>query len=110
MNKESGRPPRDRFDMLVQALFVGAVKDGQFNTVHSLLGAGADPRNSLAVCEAAGRGHLEILRLLRHAGADLRRDNNSALSAASYNGHADVVREMLDAGCDYSVHNHGPLR
>jgi ankyrin repeat protein len=103
-------PPEDRTDRLVRTLFLAAVRDGHYNTVLALLDEGADPRQELALYEAASRGHLHVARLLMRAGADPCRDNDSALTAAAAGGHTQIVRDLLAAGCDPSVHDHGPLR
>jgi hypothetical protein len=34
----------ERLKELIHALFIGAVRDGNFHTVHALLGQGADPQ------------------------------------------------------------------
>lgn len=104
------RPGLDRFESLLYSLFLGAVQDGNYNTVRGLLRQGVDPRDPFAVCEAASRGHLRILQLLFGAGADLRCHNDMALCLAAGNGHTEIVCELLAAGCDPSVHDHQPLR
>jgi cytohesin len=52
---------------------------------------------------AAYRGHIEIVRALIDAGADVNkvRDNGmTPLFAAAYKGHGDIVRALIDAGAD----------
>eukprot|EP00439_Symbiodinium_sp_Y106_P023600 s2265_g2.t2 len=60
---------------------------------------------------ASPNGHVEIVRLLLHAGADSNLANSlgaTALTAASRTGHAEVVQLLLEANADKDLaHNDG---
>jgi len=101
----------DRLESLLNKLFIGAVRDGNYHTVGVLLTEGIDISGGLAFREAAAYGHAEILRLFLYASPrGLRPYLESALCAAAPGGHTDAVRVLLEAGADASVHQHGPLR
>jgi cytohesin len=80
-----------------------AVRDGRYEAVELLLGAGADPNLCLTyppVVAAAEHGRTEILRALIGAGSRLdSRDHrgDTALVAAARNGYAEVLQLLLDA-------------
>ena len=67
--------------------------------------------NRLALLGAAAAGHLDIVEMLVHAGADLEaRDSNrqTALMRAVNNNHPEVVTFLLTAGAKRdAVDTHG---
>ena len=72
---------------------------------------GTQSIKNLALLNASGRGHLDVVRLLLENGADVNAadiSGNTALMRASENGHTDVVRLLLEKGVDVNaVYNHG---
>eukprot|EP00756_Hemistasia_phaeocysticola_P058964 Hpha_TRINITY_DN35651_c0_g1::TRINITY_DN35651_c0_g1_i1::g.68510::m.68510 len=57
---------------------------------------------------ASSRGHLEVCKLLRTAGADVEARNaygDAALHCAAAGGHKEVVEWLLDNGADPAVEN-----
>ena len=86
-----------------------AARQGDVPAVRALLEAGADPNVArgdglTALHIAAGRGNLDIVRLLM--GAEARVDATTRLGAytplhlASQGGHLAVAEELLDGGAD----------
>jgi ankyrin repeat protein len=62
-----------------------------------------------ALNEAASGGHLETVKFLRSAGADMdvSEPERNPLFAAILGGHLDVVKFLLDQGIDYKVRYSG---
>ena len=57
---------------------------------------------------AAGRGHIEIVKLLLENGADVNsrtKDGDTALIVASKAGHTNVVKLLLERGADVNAKN-----
>jgi ankyrin repeat protein len=56
------------------------------------------------IVDAAEQGHIEVVKLLLSAGADINQTGgifgSSALFAASRNGHKEIVCQLLSAGAD----------
>jgi ankyrin repeat protein len=107
---------------LMQQLY-DAVVEGDGVAVSRLLAAGADPNawvpgrtaswemvQSTALCEAAGRGRLEVARLLLEAGADPSRAADTGctpLFIAASGGQLEVLRLLLVRGAAMdAVHRH----
>ena len=66
-------------------------------------GTGADPHPPPVYLAAMG-GHLEVVRLLLEAGADLNlQDEATALTPAAFNGQLEVVQLLLKAGADQNA-------
>ncbi|CAK9115057.1 unnamed protein product [Durusdinium trenchii] len=91
-----------------QALHL-ACENNQVIEVTSLLQKPQNPNGTGADIDrppmflAAERGHLEVVRLLLEAGADLNaatQCGHTVLMFAAQNGHPDVVRVLLEAGAD----------
>ena len=85
--------------------FVQAAAAGNLEGVEAMIEDGAwvdarDLTSTTALTAAASQGHVEIVRVLLQAGADVDvvglRD--TALAAAADSGHVDVVRTLLNAG------------
>jgi ankyrin repeat protein len=60
--------------------------------------------------QASENGHVDVVRDLLAAGANVHVRDDDALFWASYNGHVDVVRELLAAGANVHVHDDDALR
>jgi ankyrin repeat protein len=93
---------------------ISAVRNGHTEVVALLLEWGAKASTTSAakawgtefhadaLALAAEGGHLDIVRLLIKARADVKKSRMfgvSALNAAAMGGHAEVIRELLSAGC-----------
>lgn len=79
------------------------------NIASALLDAGADTW-AVGLFEAAENGHLEIVKLLVGAGADIHQMRDFSLRWAARNGHLEVVRFLLEAGADVNAKNGTALR
>ena len=72
----------------------------------SLVNQSSEDRSGTPLAHAAGRGHLEVVRLLLERGADpnVPEEGNAphgrALYAAVYNRHFDVARLLLEHGAN----------
>ncbi|KAF8462145.1 hypothetical protein BDZ91DRAFT_646409, partial [Kalaharituber pfeilii] len=56
-----------------------------------------------ALQETSSNGHIEIVKLLLAAGADVNAEgglSNTALRGASSNGYIEIVKLLLAAGAD----------
>jgi putative sugar O-methyltransferase len=62
-----------------------------------------------AICEAAGRGDLDLVRRLHQSGADLRAHDNEPLCRACERGHLEVVSYLHHNGGPLSARNDEPL-
>ena len=62
------------------------------------------PGGSTALCSAAYRGYVDIVKALLDKGADADKartdDGSTPLVMAAFNGHVDVVKALLDKGAD----------
>lgn len=89
-----------------------AAENGHVEVVRILLAAGADlsVRKDFALKWAARCGHLEIVQLLLDGGANVHADNDYSLRMAADSGFALVVGALLDAGADISAFDHEALR
>jgi len=59
-----------------------------------------------ALLWAADMGHLQVLELLLHSGADMTLVDDNGLTAllwAADRGHVDCVKALLDAGIDVNI-------
>ncbi|MBQ8124726.1 MAG: ankyrin repeat domain-containing protein [Kiritimatiellae bacterium] len=87
-----------------------AIEQRRDEVVEYLLSHGANPNDKLAIepgltalCMAAQRGYLRILKALLKAGADTEKragDGSTALANAAFKGHDDVARELIESGAD----------
>ena len=88
-------------------LLVDAAQRGDTALVEELLKEGADPNTTSGGASplvfAAEEGHIDIVRLLLQAGANINEGDNgniTPLICASTRGYAPIVRLLLDAGAD----------
>lgn len=87
-----------------------AIEQRRDEVVEYLLSHGANPNDKLAIkpgltalCMAAQRGYLRILKALLRAGADTEKragDGSTALVNAAFKGHDDIARELIMSGAD----------
>lgn len=94
-----------------------AIEQCNEDIVEYLLAHGANPNDKLteapgltALCMAAQRGYLRILKALLNAGADVERrsgDGSTALVNAAFKGHDEVVRELIKAGANKNSRSAG---
>jgi ankyrin repeat protein len=88
-----------------------AVDDGNLEKVKSLLQGNINVNMRVeertALCQSANHGHLEIVKLLIAAGADVElrgmEGHLNPLLYAAYAGNLEVVRVLLEAGADVHV-------
>lgn len=67
-----------------------------------------DAAGNTMLITASLRGHLDVVRVLINAEADLNImniDHNTALIAAASEGYSEVVRVLINAGADANVRN-----
>jgi len=93
----------------------GAVRRGDTAKVKELIKKGANVNNTYnfgkpttALVQAAGGGHMEIVRALLKAGANVHhRDKygGTALHAAANYGHVAIAKLLLEAGADVNAKN-----
>ena len=94
-----------------------AIEQHNEDVVEYLLEHGANANDKLevapgltALCMAAQRGYLRILKALLNAGADTEKragDGSAALANAAFKGHDDVVRELIGAGANKKAKSAG---
>ncbi len=85
---------------------IRAAKEGDTETVKTLVAAGADvhPQNEFgqtALMQAAFRGNTDTVHALVAAGADVHakdRDGETALMQAAWHGHTAIVQILKEAG------------
>ena len=82
---------------------------GNLEKCRELVARGADLeirskyRGETALMRAAEKGHLETLKYLTEAGADIHTRNNDGQTAvllAAGHGHLETVKWLTDAGAD----------
>lgn len=105
---------RQRFNSVTEtsASLVQPVRDDDIPAAVENLRRGADPDELVepdltALADAAGRGHLEMVRLLLAHGADPGGHPTGGyppLVMAAANGHLEIVRELLRAGAPICQH------
>jgi ankyrin repeat protein len=92
--------------------FIEASENGHVDVVRDLLDAGADihDMDDYALRYASQNGHDDVVRELLAVGANVHVCDDYALRWASQNGHVNVVRELLAAGANVHVYNDLALR
>lgn len=94
-----------------------AIEQHNEDVVDYLLAHGANANDKLSVepgltalCMAAQRGYLRILKALLDAGADTEKragDGSTALVNAAFKGHDDIACELIKAGADKRARSAG---
>ena len=89
-----------------------ASENGHIEVVKLLIDAGADvtAMNNKAIRLASENGHLEVVKLLIGAGADVTANDNEAIRWVSYNGHIEIVKLLIDAGADVTANDNEAIR
>lgn len=102
-------PPQSQQDLDNKLL--EAIETGQLHRIKHLLKKGADPNSrdssnnggQHALCVAAGYGHLGIVKILLHEGADVDnhdRQKRTALHTAARHGNDEIVTMLVLAGAE----------
>ena len=92
---------------------LGAAREGDRDRVEELLGIegndvdDTDKEGATAIILAAIGGHLAVVKLLIHLGADMNQQDRvsgwTALMQATFYGHQEVVTALLRGGADPTV-------
>ena len=92
---------------------LGAAREGDRDRVEELLGTegndvdDTDKEGATAIILAAIGGHLAVVKLLIHLGADMNQQDRvsgwTALMQATFYGHQEVVTALLRGGADPTV-------
>lgn len=111
-----GRERKTRIQSICENMYI----DESYNPavrICQLLADGAKPdikdvngESALFVCCRNGwSGHLEIIKILLDAGADINQNSNTTgctpLYLAARNGHIDIVKELIRRGADVNLPN-----
>jgi ankyrin repeat protein len=85
---------------------------GHMELVRYLVEAGADihTEEDYALRYAAKNGHLEVVRFLIENGADVHAENEFALKTAFFKGFKDIVFYLIDRGADIHIEGEVLLR
>jgi ankyrin repeat protein len=102
------------YTLLIKYCFsiIFASRNGHIEVVKLLIGAGADVTadDNEAIRFASENGHIEVVKLLIGAGADVTADDNEAIRFASENGHIEVVKLLIDNGADVTADDNYAIR
>ena len=107
-NEQRGRIAKWAKDKAGEKLFYAAAK-GELGEVQRLVRSGVNPngvtkdRKHVALSVAAKWGHIEVIRFLLSAGAEVNlreEDGETALFSAVSRGDDDIVKVLLAAGAD----------
>ncbi len=79
-----------------QYLMNGSASGRLDHVIISLMGHGANTNNDYALRLASQGGHLDIVKYLINAGADIHGNDDFALRWASNNGHLEVVKYLVE--------------
>ncbi len=102
------------FKMKDISWFHVAVKEGDLERVKLLIDIGVDPNSifsneKTALMQAASNGHVEIVKLLLDAKADVNFPVKgiTTLMTAAFEGHAEIVKLLLDAKVNVNFESGG---
>lgn len=88
-------------------VLIRAVDAGDFDTARACIEQyPRSPLEDFALCRAAKKGHLEIVRLLIMAGTPVTVDENYPIRVAAETNNTGLCQLLLDAGADPSACAH----
>ncbi len=67
-------------------------------------------RDNYALRSACYIGHLEVVKQLVLAGADVQLVDNSSICLAAWGGHLDIVNSLIESGTRVDARDNSPLR
>ncbi|XP_068249234.1 putative ankyrin repeat protein RF_0381 [Palaemon carinicauda] len=81
-------------------VLLGAAENGHLEAIRKLIQAGADVNynDAFALLNAAEQGHLEIVKALIDAGADVNAGEGWVVTAAARGGQTEVMKTLIAAG------------
>ena len=70
---------------------------------------GVDAHNDPALTWSARKGHLEVVKYLIEAGADIHANNDKALNYSALYGHLEVVKYLIEKGANIDFLKDHPI-
>jgi len=106
-----------QYDILTKIEYINyalqyAAERGHLDVVKYLIEAGADVRadNDIAFLWAVENVHLDIIKYFIKAGANVHADEDYSLLYAAKNGYLEIVECLVEAGANIHVYNDFALR
>ena len=82
-----------------------AAAKGHLDVVKYLVGCGANIHARYALSWGASNGHLLVVKFLVESGANIHTDNELALRWAAKNGHLNIVKYLFECGAYIHAEN-----